>query len=165
MASITSEQKDLIREWAAAGATLNDIQSKLKNECAVTLTYMETRLLVMELGVSLQDKPREKQAEKAAAPEAEGEDDMGTGGDEAPDDEAQAPAQGVFKMEADELMVPGTLASGSVTFSEGTKAKWFLDQMGRLSLKADQPGFQPPPADVPLFQRELEKILVKLGLY
>jgi hypothetical protein len=68
-------------------------------------------------------------------------------------------------MAADELIVPGALVSGSATFSDGTKTKWFLDQMGRLSLKADQPGYQPPQVDVPKFQKGLEQILAKMGLY
>jgi hypothetical protein len=37
--------------------------------------------------------------------------------------------------------------------------------MGRLSLKADQPGYQPPQVDVPKFQKGLEQILAKMGLY
>jgi hypothetical protein len=95
----------------------------------------------------------------------EGFEDLG---DEAlPQEEAPAAGAGAvpFEMAADELIVPGALVSGSATFSDGTQTKWFLDQMGRLSLKADQPGYQPPQADVPKFQQGLEKILVKMGLY
>jgi hypothetical protein len=43
--------------------------------------------------------------------------------------------------------------------------KWALDQMGRLSLKTEQTGYQPPPVDVPKFQQGLEQILVKKGMY
>ena len=35
-------------------------------------------------------------------------------------------------VEVDALTIPGTFASGAVTFSDGTKAKWYLDQQGRL---------------------------------
>ena len=175
MAELTAEQKQAVSEWAEAGATLNDIQSKLKSEFGLTMTYMEARLLAVELEVHLKDKTvkTKPEPEAGAVPEVAGElpvegDDEGVGGQ---GDEAlpvgEAPAAGVvpFEMAADELIVPGALVSGSATFSDGTKTKWFLDQMGRLSLKADQPGYQPPQVDVPKFQQGLEKILVKMGLY
>ena len=177
MAQLTAEQKQAVSEWAEAGATLNDVQSKLKSEFGLSMTYMEARLLMMEMEVRLKDKHQAAQAAvpapETAAPAAS-EDAEDTVVDAFYDDEEaavaneamEAPAEsGSFAMEADEIMVPGTLVSGRATFSDGMQAKWFLDQMGRLSLKADQAGYQPPAADVPKFQQGLEKILIKLGLY
>jgi len=175
MADLTAEQKERVREWTEAGATLNDVQSKLKTELQLTLTYMECRLLVMELGLSLKDKtvkaavaaPVEAVASGVAAeavvdaefdealPEAVGDEEVA----------ADAAGSTLFVMEADELTVPGMLVSGTAMFSDGTQAKWSLDQMGRLNLKTDKTGYQPPAADVPKFQQGLEKILVKMGLY
>jgi hypothetical protein len=172
MADLTAEQKEWVREWAESGATLNDIQSKLKTELQTTLTYMECRLLVMELGLSLKDKTvkavvaapvEEAVTDRAVAAEAVVDAEF----DEALPEEVAADAAGstLFVMEADELAVPGMLVSGTAMFSDGTQAKWSLDQMGRLNLKTDKTGYQPPAADVPKFQQGLEKILVKMGLY
>jgi hypothetical protein len=175
MVELTDEQKRAVGEWAEAGATLNDIQSRLKAEFGLSMTYMEARLLAMELEVRLKDKT----AKAATAVEAVAENQTMPGGGmaeeefEGPDpanfplDEAEEEEAGVatFEMAKDELVVPGALVSGTATFSDGMKAKWFLDQTGRLSLKAERTGYQPPQVDVPKFQKGLEKILVKMGMY
>jgi hypothetical protein len=71
MANLTPQQRQLVEQWAAEGASLNQIQDRLRSECATTLTYMETRLLIMELGVKIQDKPREVPPEEKPAPPPE----------------------------------------------------------------------------------------------
>ena len=53
MAKLTEDQKKSVAQWAADGATLNQIQDRLRTEFSLTLTYMDTRLLVMELGLKL----------------------------------------------------------------------------------------------------------------
>jgi hypothetical protein len=175
MADLTDEQKQAVSQWAEEGATLNDIQSRLKKDFGLTMTYMEARLLAVDLEVHLKDKTVKPQVEpEAAAVPAASAEAMAESDEEAFTDLGEevfsdegVPAEGAvpFEMAADELIVPGALVSGSATFSDGTKTKWFLDQMGRLSLKADQPGYQPPQVDVPKFQQGLEKILTKMGLY
>ncbi|MCB1226262.1 MAG: hypothetical protein KDK99_10660 [Verrucomicrobiales bacterium] len=171
---LTEEQIAQVERWAEEGANLNAIQNRLKEEFGINLTYLDARLLMTDLNVRMQDKKKQEEAEKAAAP-ADGEDldaeviDAEYDGEPPPrpvlDAETGEAAASTFTMEADTLTLPGALISGSATFSDGVQAKWMLDQMGRLSLKADQPGYQPPPADVPLFQQQLEKILVEKGLY
>jgi len=180
MAELKDEQKLAVREWAEEGATLNDIQSRLKTELGVTLTYMECRLLAMELGLSLKDKTVKTPAAQApvtaataqkAGPDsvvdAEFDEEEGAelDGGAAAGEPMAAEGSVAFVMEADELTVPGMLVSGRVTFSDGMNGKWALDQMGRLSLKTEQTGYQPPPVDVPKFQQGLEQILVKKGMY
>jgi hypothetical protein len=180
MADLTDEQKQAVSQWAEEGATLNDIQSRLKKDFGLTMTYMEARLLAVDLEVHLKDKTVKPKAEPEAAAvpsasaEAMAESDeeaFADPGEEAFSDEGFSdegvPAEGAvpFVMAADELIVPGALVSGSATFSDGTKTKWFLDQIGRLRLKADKPGYQPPQVDVPKFQKGLEQILAKMGLY
>lgn len=174
MVELTEEQKQKVSEWAEAGATLNDLQSRLKTEFGLSMTYMEARLLAMELEVKLKDKTaKAAPVVEAAAPASAGggdeEDEMFDG--PAPEsfplaeDVKEVPSAATFAMAKDELVVPGALVSGTVTFSDGMQAKWFLDQTGRLSLKAGHSGYQPPQADVPKFQQGLEKILVKMGMY
>jgi hypothetical protein len=56
------------------------------------------------------------------------------------------------------------MVSGKVTFSDGVKAAWHLDQTGRLGLAPKQPGYRPSAADVQEFQAALEKELSKMGM-
>jgi hypothetical protein len=160
MANLTPQQRQLVEQWAADGANLNQIQDRLRSECDTTLTYMETRLLIMELGVKLQDKPREveKPAPEPVAPAADGA--------EAGADEALAPdgtTGGALKISVDEVPPAGALISGRVTFSDGVTVQWFMDQQGRFGMRGPAPGYQPPAADIPAFQAELDNILLQRG--
>ena len=68
-------------------------------------------------------------------------------------------------VECDAIMIPGTMASGDVVFSDGQKGKWYLDQMGRLGLGGDLPqGYRPSPEDAALFQARLMEVLRAKGL-
>jgi hypothetical protein len=67
------------------------------------------------------------------------------------------------KVEVDRLVRPGAVVSGSVTFSDGTTAKWALDQLGRLMLDSSKKGYQPPASDVQAFQQELSTQLQRQG--
>jgi hypothetical protein len=164
MAKLTEDQQQAVARWAAEGATLNDIQGRLKSEFDLTLTYMDTRLLVMELGVKLVDKPREKLPEPAPTPVVQDTEDADPNG-EADFEALDAPAAGGGKvtLTLDEITIPGTMVSGKATFSDGKTAGWYLDQMGRLGLRAPEPGYQPPAADIPVFQRELQRLLQTQG--
>jgi hypothetical protein len=64
----------------------------------------------------------------------------------------------------DQLARPGAIVSGKVTFSDGKKADWHLDQTGRLGLVTQQQGYRPSAADVQQFQAALETELSKLGM-
>jgi hypothetical protein len=45
-------------------------------------------------------------------------------------------------------LIPGAVASGSVTFSDGVTAKWIIDQYGRPGLTdVSKPGYRPSAAD------------------
>lgn len=173
MADLNPQQRQLVEQWAAEGANLNQIQDRLRTECSVTLTYMEARLLVMELGVKIQDKPREKPPEPeppAPPPEAAvnvGDDpDADVDADALPSDGEGAPApagNGELKVTVDEIPPPGALVSGKATFTDGQTIQWFMDQMGRFGMRGPAPGYQPPPQDIPLFQRELDTLLSMRG--
>jgi hypothetical protein len=66
-------------------------------------------------------------------------------------------------LEDDRIVRPGSMVSGTVTFSDGVSGKWALDQYGRLMLETAQKGYQPGPADVQAFQRELQAQLQRQG--
>ena len=72
---------------------------------------------------------------------------------------------GGLEFSHDEITIPGTLASGKVTFTDGVPATWFLDQRGQFALKAADASYQPPPDDVPVFQQKLHAHLKRMGLY
>ena len=159
MANLTPQQRQLLEQWAAEGANLNQIQDRLRSECDTTLTYMETRLLIMELGVKLQDKPREVPPEEKPAPPAPAAD-----GTEAVADEVLAPESGgELKVSVDEVPPPGAILSGRATFSDGVTVQWFMDEQGRFGMRGPAPGYQPPAADIPAFQAELDNILQLRG--
>lgn len=63
----------------------------------------------------------------------------------------------------DTVARPGAMVSGSVTFSDGQKGAWYLDQYGRLGVAPEKPGYKPTPSDVETFQMELEKELSRYG--
>jgi len=61
-------------------------------------------------------------------------------------------------------LIPGALAGGSVTFSDGVTGQWIVDQYGRPGFtKISQPGYRPSPADAQAFMRELSAELQKRG--
>lgn len=158
MANLTPQQRQLVEQWAAEGANLNQIQDRLRSECDTTLTYMETRLLIMELGVKIQDKPREVPPEEKPAPPPP---EPAADGEAAVTDEA--PAGGALKVSEDEVPTPGAVISGRATFSDGVTVQWFMDEQGRFGMRGPAPGYQPPATDIPAFQAELDNILQQRG--
>lgn len=97
-----------------------------------------------------------------------GGDGQEPGADEPPPEEEEfaeeaAPAASSLKLEIDRITRPGTVVSGTVTFSDGVSGKWGLDQYGRLMLDTGQKGYQPSPADVQAFQRDLQVQLQRHG--
>lgn len=154
MANLTEEQQARVKAWAEEGANLNQIQDRLKTECGITLTYLDARLLLVDLGVTLKEnKPREEKKEEPA----EGADAT------EPEVLPKEGTPGQLRIEVDEIAIPSMLVSGKVTFSDGQTASWYVDQFGRLGLKGPEAGYRPPEADVPLFQQQLDQVLMKKG--
>lgn len=164
--NLDESQRKKVAEWIKQGLKLAEIQNRLISELGVTLTYMEVRLLVDDLKLVPKDievaKPSSGVLGTSSAPAAK---------PVAPDlksaagkPEAPPPAGGGVSVSVDQLARPGAVVSGKVTFSDGNRAEWYLDQSGRLGLVAQQPGYRPPPADVQQFQMALEAELSKLGL-
>jgi len=61
-------------------------------------------------------------------------------------------------------LLPGALASGTVTFSDGVSGKWIVDNYGRPGFtEISQPGYRPSPADAQAFMKELSDALQKRG--
>ena len=61
-------------------------------------------------------------------------------------------------------LLPGAMASGTVTFSDGVSGKWIVDNYGRPGFtEISQPGYRPSPADAQAFMQELSATLQKRG--
>lgn len=187
-------QKDEVAKWFSAGASLDEIQKRIKSEFGIHLTYLDVRLLVAELpqpeeageagdgeskttGTPKTPRPEPPEYDQALSqgPEShtgEGEEadlregevlsegEMRPEGEECPEGQA-LPAPTVT---IDALMLPGTIASGDVTFTDGKTGKWYLDQMGRLGIGNLPEGYRPSPTDAALFQQQLMGLLQARGL-
>ena len=158
---LTDEQLKSVAAWFAAGASLDEIQKRLVAEYGVHITYFDLRMIVAEL-------PQPEDPEVPEDPESP--ENLEVPEDpESPEnpENPETPENGVANVTVtvDALMIPGTMASGDVTFSDGVKGKWYLDQMGRLGLGGDLPqGYRPSPADAALFQARLMEALRAKGL-
>lgn len=145
---LTDDQKSALHAWAAAGASIADLQKRLKEEFGIGVTYMDARFLVLDLGITI----REAEPETEAKP-AEGEVVAAEA----------APAPGGVSVTMDSIAVPGALVSGKVTFSDGETAVWMLDQYGRPGLDPDTPGYRPNQEDIVDFQKQLSDLMRKQG--
>ena len=146
---LTDEHKKTVASWIADGASLSDVQKRLKDEFQITMTYMDVRFLVDDLKLQIkEEEPNQSEAvERLAAAKQEGE--MQREG---------APPKGGVSVTMDRITKPHALASGKVTFSDSETAEWMLDQTGRLGLVPATQGYRPSQADVLAFQDELQRV-------
>lgn len=158
---LTDEQKQAVSQWVTAGDKLSDIQRKLKSEFALSLAYMDVRFLLIDLDLTLKDQEEPKEAAPPISDDAQG----AAIEDEPVADGAAPPpgASGGVTVEVDRVMKPGAVVSGAVTFSDGVRASWSLDQLGRLAIQADRPDYRPSDEDVSAFQQELQTALARQG--
>jgi hypothetical protein len=164
--NLDEAQRKKVTEWIGQGLKLSEIQNRLNSEFGLRVTYMEVRLLVDDLKLTPKDiekpKPVESTLTNQAAPPAPQPKNANAPAE--PLAEPAAPGGGGVSVSVDHLARPGAVVSGKVTFSDGNRAEWYLDQTGRLGLVAQQPGYRPPPADLQQFQASLETELSKMGL-
>ena len=158
---LNEQQKIAVADWAKEGCSLSEIQRRLAQQFNVTMTYIDVRLLVIELGASIKEQPKPaKPADlqsTAAVPDALAEDDGMA-------DLEPEPAAGGVSVEIDRVVRAGSVISGTVVFSDGVRASWALDQMGRLALNAaNQKDYRPSQADAQSFQQAVVKELRKHG--
>lgn len=159
-------QKHTVKTWIDAGLKLSDIQNKIAAEFGVSLTYMDVRFLVDDLKVMPKDPtppPKPPEPTPAPAPAAVPAPGGVAGENEFPEDELPPENAGNVKLEVDALARPGAMVSGTVSFSDGQTAQWYLDQTGRLGFVPKQPGYRPPAADLQVFQMQLQHELQKMG--
>lgn len=157
---LTESQAEAARRWLEEGMKISDFQKRLEKEFGLKGTYMEVRLLVDDLRVQLKDPEPPKAPEPAAVATP-------AGGGAAPVAEAEpvpGGAAGGVTVTVDTVTRPGTLASGSVKFTDGQTAQWYLDQMGRFGMVPPVRGYRPSQEDLQDFQMKLERELQRLGM-
>ena len=144
--TLTPEQKQTVATWVETGDNLSTVQRKLSEQFKISMTYMDVRFLVDDLGLELKNAaPKvdttdvsKTAATKPAAPSPSAppakkgfldklKEKVGVGGgddeDELPADMADAadampapPATGGVVVELDRIVRPGAVVSGTVTF-------------------------------------------------
>lgn len=139
---LSSEQIESVRRWLSDGADVAQVQTRLQNEFGISMRYIDVRFLIDDIGAQINiPEPQE-----AAAP-AESASPSGSEG------------EGQVFVAMDPTPNAGTLASGTVVFSDGGKAQWFLDNTGRLGLLPETEGYNAPQNDLPIFQQKLQELL------
>lgn len=152
--TLDDAQRERVAAWIAEGLKLSEIQNRIASELGIRMTYMDVRFLVDDLRLVPKDP---EPAKTPPAPSV-------TPPTEAPVSPApEAPSSGTVSVSVDQLARPGAIVSGKVTFSDGKRAEWHLDQSGRLGLVAQEKGYRPSQSDVQQFQMALESELAKIG--
>ena len=149
---LSKDQIEIIKGWVAEGAQMADVQKRLKNDFGFNVTYMDTRFLSLDLELDFQVE--EKESEQLAP-----DDNESPRIPEEVDLVPNQPAGGGVSATLDQIARPGSMVSGTVTFSDGMKGLWLIDEMGRPSIDPDQPGYQPSESDLVSFQEELKGLL------
>lgn len=157
---ITPEQRQQVAQWVAGGANLSEVQRRLESEFGLRMTYMDVRFLIDDLDIQLPDTKPAKAEQQAGAPAGEGSD----ASDELLDEDDLPIGGAKVSVSIDKITRPGALASGTVVFSDGQKASWVLDQMGRLGLDGVPRSYRPSEDDMIAFQQELTAAARKMGL-
>jgi len=168
---LTAEQKQNVASWITNGAKLSEVQQRLAEEFGIRLTYMEARFLVDDLSLVPKETVTATPAKKSE-PAGKPKDAIGGNTEEAFAEEEEIPGElpeeptklGKVSVSVDQITRPGSLVSGSATFSDGVVAEWYLDQMGRFGLVPPKPGYRPSSSDLAEFRIVLERELARMGL-
>ena len=175
--NLDDNQRKTVSGWIADGLKLSEIQKRLAEEFDLHLTYMEMRFLMDDLQLKPKDPEPPKEVEKAAPEPALASrhpDPLTTEPSSTkPTDRPQDPNDtqivdkvtrpGDVSVTVDQVTRPGAVVSGQVTFSDGKKAGWYLDQIGRLGVLPEEPGYKPSQGDLMIFEGELQGALQKMG--
>lgn len=140
---LSDDQKNAIRQWAEEGAQMAEIQKRMNDLWQIRVTYMDTRFLILDLGITLKTEVKEEPKKEETADDAT-EPDAASGG---------------VSVSRDEIVIPGMMFSGKVQFSDGERALWYVDNSGRLGLDPDTPAYRPTQEDIMSFQTQLKQLL------
>jgi hypothetical protein len=164
---LNEEQKKAVSVWCKEGCGLSEIQRRLSDQFKLALTYIDVRFLLIDLGLDVKDPkaaaPVPKVLKAAPPPIPGGAHDEDDAVPELMPDEGGAAPGGGLAVEVDRVTRSGAMVSGTVVFSDGVKANWAIDQMGRLALMAGNKNYRPSADDIQAFQQTVMRELQKRG--
>ena len=162
---IGPEHRQAVAEWIEDGLSLAEVQHKLSEDFKLSMTYMDVRFLVDDLELSLKDtdsgESEKRGSEGGLEPSRAPGPPVGAGGSVGMGE--QSPLSRSVRVEVDKLVKPGVMVSGSAVFSDGERAEWFVDQLGRLGFDPETKGYRPSPEDLEAFQVQLQGTLQEKG--
>ena len=148
-------------EELVKGTGLSQLHGMVNEKFQTHLTYMEIRIIASELQIDWNANDpkaiaaaKDKAKKEAEAKAAEAEAAAAAANGEVPADAGE----GKCVVTVNKVNPPGILASGTVTFSSGSTADWYVDQTGRPGL-GNLKGDQPTQQEAEEFMMELQKIL------
>lgn len=147
----SDEQINEMRSWMPEMHSISEFQTKLNATFATHLTFLETRFLMDDLNLQLAQPVstiKKQDVPVTSIPETPLEPSR---------------VSNSVTISVDPVTRPGMVVNGSVTFSDGQKATWHLDQLGRLGLKPEQPDYHPSQEDVAEFQVVLQEKLSEIS--
>ena len=169
---LTEDQITTIKSWIESGDDLGKIQNQINESFDINLTYLETRFLLSDLKIELNEEdeepvdktPDEIKDSGNVNENTQEHEQKETPSDDSEKEETECAQPTNINLSVDSITQPQCLISGKVTFSDGQPASWWFDQMGQLGLNPDEEGYTPSREDVAVFQVELRKVLAEQGL-
>lgn len=158
ISDLSEGQIESIKSWVAEGAQMADVQKQLKEEFDVNATYMDTRFLALDLNLEfLKEEVAEEKVSEEVVLSGEPQEPA------AAPVEVLSPADGAPSVTVgiDQVAHPGSMISGTVTFSDGETGLWMIDEMGRPSIDPETEGYRPNQADLENFQAKLQHLFEK----
>ena len=155
---LTPDQKQLITQWVEEGLDLNAIQKNLNVECGLSLTFMDTRFLVLDLGLEIKS-PQKKEPQAAQAPTESAPSAAKTAASASAILPGADLPHGNLELSLDDVTQPGLMVSGKAKFPSGAHGSWFLDNKYRVGIDPDTDSPEPTEKDMMIFEREIERFL------
>lgn len=152
MTQFSNEQIDQIRTWCKEIHTIGDLQTRINDTFKAHLTFLDTRFLMDDFNLQLASDKKENDPKVSSEPSS-----IST------PLEGELIGQGSVQVSVDPVTRPGMMVNGSVIFSDGQKATWGLDQLGRLSIKPSKMGYRPSQKDIAQFQESLQEKLAEVS--
>lgn len=150
---LNDSQKETVSGWVNEGKSIAEVQRLLLEKFSISMTYMDVRFLIDDLGVEMQEVQTDES------------EDAGETTVEEPEVVDEGGASHNVRVEVDTINPPGALMSGSATFSDGETLKWQLMANGQLGLiPGDNPGYRPSPEDMQDFRSQMDDIVRRKGL-
>lgn len=162
---IGPEHRQVVAAWIEDGLSLAEVQRKLSEEFKISMTYMDVRFMVDDLELSLKDPDASGNEKRVAGGDLQHADSSGqpVGAEDSFAERDRLSPSSSVRIEVDQLVKPGVMVSGSAIFSDGERAEWFVDQLGRLGFDPKTKGYRPSTEDLEAFQLQLQEALQKKG--